>query len=149
MFDDVDTRNTRKMTIDQLVESADGPSGQKVQAEMNRRFIEALNASKELTEKYSKRIEYLTWVLVVLTIILVIIGVLPFFLKFITIMLYTLFSVIIFLLLGIISLITQESLDRRYPGTDNSAIKLFFIYLVVALIVGGIFYFVLGYFGIV
>jgi len=79
--------DTRKMTVSQLVELAGGtiigtPSGmkvQKAQAEINRRLIEALNASKEATKKYSRRIEFLTWVLVVLTIILVITALVPFF----------------------------------------------------------------------
>ena len=70
------------MTVDQLVELAGEtvigtPSGlksQKAQAEINRRLIEALNDSKESTKEYSKRLEFLTWVLVGLTIILVIIG---------------------------------------------------------------------------
>jgi len=73
---------TRDMTVDQLVELAGEtvigtPSGlksQKAQAEINRRLIEALNDSKESTKEYSKRLEFLTWVLVGLTIILVIIG---------------------------------------------------------------------------
>jgi cytochrome c-type biogenesis protein CcmH/NrfG len=77
---EIDTRN---MTVDQLVkltgETVIGtPSGlksQQAQAEINRRLIEALNASQESTKQYSKRLEYLTWVLVVLTVILVIIGV--------------------------------------------------------------------------
>lgn len=77
---DTDTRN---MTVDQLVELAGDtvigtPSGlksQKAQAEINRRLIEALNASQESTKQYSKRLECLTWVLVILTVVLVIIGV--------------------------------------------------------------------------
>lgn len=81
--------NTRGMTVDQLVEltgeivigTSSGLKVQKAQAEINRRLIEALNASKESTEKYSKRIEYLTWALVVLTIILVVIAVVPFFIQ--------------------------------------------------------------------
>jgi cytochrome c-type biogenesis protein CcmH/NrfG len=74
--------NTRDMTVDQLVELAGEtvigtPSGlksQKAQAEINRRLIEALNASQESTKQYSKRLEHLTSVLVILTIALVIIG---------------------------------------------------------------------------
>jgi len=73
---------TRDMTVDQLVELAGEtvigtPSGlksQKAQAEINRRLIEALNASQGSTKEYSKRLEFLTWALVGLTIILVIIG---------------------------------------------------------------------------
>lgn len=75
--------NTREMTVDQLVELAgetiigtgSGLKSQKAQAEINRRLIEALNASQESTKQYSKRLECLTWVLVILTIVLVIIGV--------------------------------------------------------------------------
>ena len=71
------------MDVDKLVELAgetvigtlSGLKSQKAQAEINRRLIEALNASKESTKQYSKRLEYLTWVLVTLTVILVIIGV--------------------------------------------------------------------------
>lgn len=78
--------DTRNMHVDQLVELAGDtvigtPSGlgaQRAQAELNRRLIEALNDSKDSTEKYSKKIEYLTWALVILTIILVIIAVIPF-----------------------------------------------------------------------
>lgn len=77
--------DTRSMKVDQLVELAGEtvigtPSGlksQKAQAEINRRLIEALNASKESMTKYSKRIECLTWVLVGLTIILIIVGTFP------------------------------------------------------------------------
>ena len=77
--------NTRAMTVDQLVELAgdavigtsSGLKSQKAQAEINRRLIEALNASKESSKNFSKKIEYLTWVLVVLTIILILIEVLP------------------------------------------------------------------------
>ena len=73
---------TRDMTVDQLVELAGEtvigtPSGlksQKAQAEINRRLIEALNASQGSTKEHSKRLEFLTWALVGLTIILVIIG---------------------------------------------------------------------------
>ena len=79
--------NTREMTVDQLVELAgetvvgtsSGLKSQKAQAEINRRLIEALNTSQKSTEKYSKRLEYLTWMLVILTIVLVIIAFLPFF----------------------------------------------------------------------
>ncbi len=75
------------MTVDQLVELAgetvvgtsSGLKSQKAQAEINRRLIEALNTSQKSTEKYSKRLEYLTWMLVILTIVLVIIAFLPFF----------------------------------------------------------------------
>ncbi len=77
------------MTLDQLVELAGEtvigtPSGlrsQKAQAEINRQLIEALNASKDSTERYSKKLECLTWVLVGLTVILIVIGVLPFIIK--------------------------------------------------------------------
>lgn len=75
--------STRGMTVDQLVELAGEtvvgtPSGlksQKAQAEINRRLIEALNASQESTKQYSERLERLTWVLVALTVVLVIIGI--------------------------------------------------------------------------
>jgi len=78
--------NTQEMTVEQLVELAGEtvvgtPSGlksQKAQAEINRRLIEALNASQESTKQYSKRLEYLSWMLVVLTVVLVIIGILLF-----------------------------------------------------------------------
>jgi len=71
--------NTRGMMVDQLVELAGStvigtPSGlnaQKAQAEINRRLIEALNASKDSTDNYSKKLIWLTWALVILTIILV------------------------------------------------------------------------------
>lgn len=79
--------DTRNMTVEQLVELAGEavigtPSGlksQKAQAEINRRLIEALNTSQESTKQYDKRLEYLTWVLVILTVILVLIEVLPLF----------------------------------------------------------------------
>ena len=79
---DLDTRN---MTVDQLVELAGDtvigtPSGlkaQKAQAEINRRLIEALNASRDSTEKYSKWLIGLTWGLVSLTIVLAFATVLP------------------------------------------------------------------------
>ena len=75
--------DTRDMTVEQLVElsgstvigTPSGMSAQQAQAEMNRRLIEALNDSKESTGRFSKRLELLTWVLVVLTVILVVIGV--------------------------------------------------------------------------
>ncbi|TAK57001.1 hypothetical protein EPO17_03160 [Patescibacteria group bacterium] len=77
--------NTRQMTVDELVEHAGNtvigtPSGlnaQKSQAEINRRLIEALNASKDSTDNYSKKLIWLTWALVVLTIILVGVAFLP------------------------------------------------------------------------
>lgn len=80
MTSDTLNPDTRKMTVDELVELAGSavigtPSGQKAQkagAEINRRLIEALNASKDSTERYSKKLLFLTWVLIVLTAILVI-----------------------------------------------------------------------------
>jgi hypothetical protein len=77
--------DTRKMTVDQLVEHAgstvigtlSGLNAQKSQAEINRRLIEALNASKDSTDNYSKKLVWLTWTLVILTIILVGIAFLP------------------------------------------------------------------------
>lgn len=78
---------TRDMTVDQLVEltgetvigTPSGLKSQKAQAEINRRLIEALNESKESTKKFSKRLEILTWVLVILTAILVIDPLIGFF----------------------------------------------------------------------
>ncbi|HEY4514499.1 MAG TPA: hypothetical protein VJH69_04245 [Candidatus Paceibacterota bacterium] len=72
--------DTRKMTVDELVAltgssvvgTESGKKAQKADAEINRRLIEALNSSKESTEGYSKKLLFLTWVLVVLTAILVI-----------------------------------------------------------------------------
>jgi hypothetical protein len=81
--------DTRLMTVDQLVEMAGGSvigtgsgmKAQKAQAEINRRLIEALNSSKESTEKYSQRIVCLTWVLIGLTVVLVIIEILYLFVR--------------------------------------------------------------------
>lgn len=63
------------MTVEELVELAgemvigtsSGLKSQKAQAEINRRLIEALNASKDSTEKYSKWLIGLTVALVILT----------------------------------------------------------------------------------
>ncbi len=73
------------MTVDELVElvgstvigTTSGLGAQKGQAEINHRLIEALNASKKSTDKYSRWLLGLTWVLVVLTIILVLTTVPP------------------------------------------------------------------------
>ena len=63
-------------------------------------------------------------------------------------MLYTFLSVIVILLLATISLISSDSMDRRYPGTKNPASRLFFIYLVITIIGGLILYYAFSYFGI-
>jgi hypothetical protein len=60
------------MTVEQLVSELTGEN--KVQAELGRRLIEALNASKESAERYSKSITYLTVVLVILTFALAMQG---------------------------------------------------------------------------
>jgi cytochrome c-type biogenesis protein CcmH/NrfG len=75
--------NTRDMTVDQLVELAGEtvigtPSGlksQKAQAEINRRLIEALNESRDSTNKYNEKLLFLTWVLLFLTIILTVLAI--------------------------------------------------------------------------
>lgn len=75
---------TRNMSVDQLVELAGDavigtPSG-KVQAEINRRLIEALNASKESTDAHSEKILNLSLVLLLVAMAQLMISVfaLPF-----------------------------------------------------------------------
>lgn len=84
----MDREDTRQMTVDQLVELAGDsvigtPSGlksQKAQAEINRRLIEALNASKESTDIYSEKILNLSLVLLLVAMaqLMVSIFALPF-----------------------------------------------------------------------
>ena len=72
---DTDTRN---MDVDQLVNLAgktvmgtlNGLQSQKAQAEINRRLIEALNESRDSTNRYSEKLLFLTWALVFLTVVL-------------------------------------------------------------------------------
>ena len=72
---DTDTRN---MDVDQLVNLAgktvmgtlNGLQSQKAQAEINRRLIEALNESRDSTNRYSEKLVFLTWALVFLTVVL-------------------------------------------------------------------------------
>jgi len=62
-------------------------------------------------------------------------------------MLSTLLSLIIILLISIISLLTQEMLNKQYPGSKNPPMKIFFLYLIPIVMIGALLYWLFNYLG--